>query len=302
MLTADFRVCRGLNTQAAPEALGWDSRTGAWEAARLLDVDVLDGGRRVRRRPGRVRVDSRHWRDAFTAPDGATYAVVEAAICRVLPDLSAVPLVALATPGRVAWTALDDLVFWANGLEKGLVQHGEPAAWGGIPYPSAAEADRFVSPPAGTVLGAHGGRVWIGDGCMLCFTEGAGGWHFWQDAAAQIEMPGEITMIRSVDDGLYVGTTAGTYVLAGMDPARMPFRRVSIDPVIPGSDLSVRADDWGRFDPQNAALWTSPRGICLGLSQGLLVNLTTNRVALDVPASEAAAIVLPRRYIAILHP
>jgi hypothetical protein len=302
MLTADFRVCRGLNTQAAPEGLAWDGRSGAYETAMLLDVDVLDGGRRVRRRPGRVRVDPRRWRDTFTAPDRAVYAVVDDVLCRLLSGPTPFPLLPLETPGRVVYAALDDLVFWSNGLEKGLIQHGEPVAWGGKTWPVASEADRFVSPPAGTVLGAHAGRIWIGDGCMLCFTEGAGGFHFWQMATGYFEMPGEITMIRGADDGLYVGTTAGVYVLAGMDPGQMQPRRVSIDAAIPGSDVSVRADDWGRFDPQNAAMWTSPRGVGLGLQQGILVQITKNRVAFDAPASMAAAIALPRRYVAILHP
>uniref|UniRef100_I2Q1D8 Uncharacterized protein n=1 Tax=Desulfovibrio sp. U5L TaxID=596152 RepID=I2Q1D8_9BACT len=302
MLTAAFRTCRGLNTQAAPEALAWDSRSGAFEAARLVDVDVLDNGRRVRRRPGRVRVDGRVWRDPFTGPDGAVYAVIDDVLCRVLADLTPVPLLPLTTPGRLAWTALDDLVFWTNGIEKGLIQNGEPKAWGGLAWPVAGEADRFVSPPAGQVLGTHGGRVWIGDGVFLSFTEGAGGFHFWQDGASFFEMSAEVTMIRPANDGLYVGTTDGVWFLAGLDPGQMAPRRVSFDPAILGSDVTVRADEWGRFDPQLSPLWTSSRGICLGLQQGLVINLTKNRVALDAPASVAAAINLPRRYVCVLHP
>lgn len=302
MLTATFRSCRGLNTQAAPEALAWDAKSGAYEAAALVDVDVLDSGRRLRRRPGWSRVDGRAWRDSFTGPDGTVYAVVDAALCRILPGLAVEPLVALGTFGRVAWTALDDVAFWSNGIEKGLIQNGAPRAWGGVAWPVASEADRFVSPPAGTVLGAFAGRVWIGDGRLLCYTEGAGGWHFWQDRASFFEMSAETTMIRPALDGLYIGTADGVWFLAGADPGQMQPRRVSFDPAVSGSDLLVRAEEWGRFDPQLAPLWTSSRGICLGLQQGYLINLTKNRVALDAPASVAAASLLPRRYVAVLHP
>lgn len=301
VISIPFRNCLGLNTQAAPEALTWDGQTGAWEAAQLINVDVLDG-RRIRRRPGFSSVDARAWRDPFTGPDGRQYAVVDDVLSLILPDLSTYPLVALLTPGRVVWCSLDDVVFWTNSIERGLIQAGTPGPWGGKTWPIRDEADRFVPPPPGQVLGSFAGRVWIGEGTMLHFTEGAGFFHFYQDAASYFEMPGEVTMIQGVDNGLFAGTSAGVYFLAGLDPLQMQPRLVSDDPAILGSDVACRADDWGKFDPATAVLWTSSRGVCLGLQDGLVISLTKNRVALDVPAASGAPVLLPRRYVVVLHP
>lgn len=301
-----FQGFRGLNTVSSPEALRYDPRTGSCELAVAMDVDILDGGRRMRRRPGRSRVAAGHWRDAWNAPDGAAYAVVDDVLCEVRADLSTRPLVALQSPGPVVYAALGDLIFWSNGIEAGMVQSGEAAAWGGKTYPVRSEAGRFISPPPGAVLAGFAGRVWIADGCLLCFTAGPGRWHFYEDAAGSIELPGEIAMIRPVDDGLYVGTSLGTYYLAGSDPARMTRLLVDADPVTaPGSDVAVRADEISpKAPPSGACLWTSQRGILCGLPGGIVLKLTHSQAAFDAPAARAAAVWLPtsRRYVVVLHP
>ena len=303
MIVAHFALWRGLNTQAHPQGLLYDPGSGACELALAVNVDVLDQGRRLRCRPGYALAAFGHWRDGYDAPDGRAYAVLDDVLGEVLEDLSVRPLVALQSPGPVSWVALGDIVFWSNGVESGLIQWGEARAWGGRRFPVASEAARYVDPAAGQVLGAAFGRVWIGREDALHYTAGAGAWAFEKAGVSGIPFPARITMIRPVDNGLYVGTEAGVFFLAGTDPtAGMAMRRVSSDAAIPGSDVLVRADDYGRFDPVPGVIWTAPRGICLGLPDGVVINLTKNRVALEAPASGATAVALPLRYVAILHP
>jgi len=299
-----FRACLGLNTVAAPEALAYDGQTGAWEAAQLVNLDVLDGGKRLRTRPGHSLVASGVWRDAYTAPNRRVYAVVDDVLVEVLADLSTRSLVALTTAGRVVWCALDDLVFWTNGVEHGLIQDGEAAAWGGKTYPVKSEAGRFVDPAAGQVLGAGFGRVWIGRGNVLNYTAGAGGWHFEEDGYNGIDFSSTITMIRAVDDGLYVGTDVGTYFLAGTDPSKMQLTLASPDPVpAQGTDVAIRSDEiTQKYNPAGAVIWTSTRGVVFGLSGGIVLQPTKDRVALDASASRGAAVLLGRRYVVVLHP
>ena len=304
MFAIAFGPCLGLDTKKAPTALTRDAQTGAWEAAQLVNLDVLDGGGRLCLRHGSSKVASGCWRDAFQAPAGRTYAVVDDVLVQVLGGLSTRSLVPLATTGRVVWCSLDDLVFWTNTIEMGLIQGGDAAAWGGKTWPVASEADRFISPPPGQVLGAYAGRVWIGAGSTLHFTEGAGGWHFYQDAANQIEMAGEVTMIAPVDDGLYVGTDAGVWFMAGADPTKgMPMTMVSPFPAILGTSRRARSDNvTSKYNPAGAALWMSSRGAMLGMPSGIVVQLTGNRVVLDAPASFGAPLLLDSRYTVILHP
>ncbi|MHC1788993.1 hypothetical protein [Solidesulfovibrio sp.] len=298
-----FQSWRGLNTVSSPEALRHDPRTGAFELAVAVNVDVLDSGRRAKTRPGFGLALPGDWRDGYTAPDGRAYAVKDNVLVEVLGDLSTRPLAALATSGRVAWAALDDLVFWTSGVESGMIRAGEALAWGGKVYPEASEAGRYVAPPPGTVLAGFAGRVWIGAGPLLHYTDGDDG-QFYQDAANYLEMPGEITVLAPVDDGLYVGTTAGVWFLAGTDPTTgLQMVPVSSDAATPCTSLPIRSDEiTQKYNAAGAAIWTSRHGIVFGLTGGIVLQPTKDRVALDAPAQFGAACLVGRRYVVLLHP
>jgi hypothetical protein len=299
-----FGPCLGLNTQVDADALAYDGQTTAWEAAVVVNADFVGGGKMYRRRPGYSLAMAGNWRNAFKAPNGRQYAVVNDVLSEVLPDLSTSPLVALTTPGRVTWAGLHDLVFWSNGIEQGLIQEGEATTWGGKAYPVESEAGRFVSPPPGTVLAAFAGRVWIADGASLYYTAGADQWQFLDAAGGEIPMSALVTMLQGVDDGLYVGTTAGVWFLAGLNPVQgMVATLVSPFPAIPASSVYVRSDDvTQKYNPAGAAFWMSTKGIMCGLPSGIVLQLTKNRVALDAPASFAAVWLSDRRVTFVLHP
>lgn len=303
MVGVRFSQCLGLNTISSPEALPHDPQTGAWAAASLVNLDVLDGGRRLRTRPGFSLAEAGHWRDAYNAPDGRTYAVVDGLICEVRSPSETVPLVSLAAPGRVVWAALGLNVYWSNGVESGRILGGVVVPWGGYTWPVASEAGRYSDMPAGGVMAGFAGRVWIGDGSLLLYSVGDDA-QFHEGAANYLEMPATITMLAPVDDGLYVGTMAGAWFLAGTDPTQgMPMTLVSADPVVPFSFVSVRSDEITKqVNPCGAAIWTSRRGIVFGLSGGIVIQPTKDNVALDVSPSYGAPVLLGRRYVVVLHP
>lgn len=308
MMRFAFRAFRGLDTVSDPESVAYDRRSGACALAVATDVEILDGGRRLARRPGRVKAAGGHWRDGWNAPDGTAYAVVDNVLCEVRPGPATRDLAILATTGPVRFAALADLVFWDNGVEAGLIQDGQAVAWGGKLFPVASEAGRHASPaPGGGVLAGFAGRVWWAAGRDLRYTAGAGRWHFYKTGAGSIPMPADIAMLRPVDNGLYVGTALGVYFLAGTDPIKgMPRLLASPEPVTAvGSDVAVRADALSsRIPPAAACLWTSRSGIHGGLADGVVLNLTHSQVAMDAPALRAAAVWLPstRRYVVVLHP
>ena len=300
MVGIRFSKCLGLNAADAPGDLVFDGKSGAWESPGLVNVRV-DAGR-LRSREGFTRVDALPWRDAYTSPDGRVFAVVDGVLSQILSGPVAAPLVLLATPGRVSWAALDDLVFWSNGVEKGLIQDGEAVEWGGKVFPDELTASWYVDPPAGEILEGFAGRVWIGTAKTLVFTEGAGFHHFWMQAESNFDLPWDVTLLRGVADGLYVGTAGGTFFLEGTDPSAMKPRLVDSSPAVLGTDLAVTASDLGKFDPTDAVLWASRKGICLGLPGGNVVKLTHSKAEMDVPARVGMSFQTDRRFITLLRP
>lgn len=122
-------------------------------------------------------------------------------------------------------------------------------------------------PPAGTVLAFYNGRIYIGVGDQLYFTE-----PFRLGAIREInyhQFAQEITIVHPVDDGLIVVADAH-YFLRGPDPAVM-----ELEVVLPhGAAKGTRV-----IPPDtDMAYWVSEEGVIEASRNGGLRNLTKDRV------------------------
>jgi hypothetical protein len=304
VITVPFRACLGLNTRSDPSSLAYDPQTSSWEAARLLNLDVLDGGRRWRNRPGysvalqfpapphSPQVDGDIW---YVAAGDTLYRVAGMVKTAFLTNL---------TPGlRLGWCRLGQSLYWSNGVQQGRITDGQAKGWGGIPFSSdQREAAEYATVSAGNVLAAAAGRVWIGVGNDVVYT--APGYpHHVRVGSCRLPQSSAVRMIAPVDGGLYVGTDDRIVYLAGFDPGSMQQTVVSHDPVIPRMCVPVLASDvMSKLNPVRAYLWATARGLELALPEGNILKLTFDKVAMNATASGGAILLLPRRAVAIYHP
>jgi hypothetical protein len=100
-----------------------------------------------------------------------------------------------------------------------------------------------------------------------------------------------ITMIRMVEDGLYVGSEDQVHFLRGNDIQEGGFdlEIVTDYGCILGTDISTTSD----FFPEAKAkglviVWTSPRGICTGSNSGGFINHSYNIVSIPEATSGCA--------------
>jgi hypothetical protein len=120
------------------------------------------------------------------------------------------------------------------------------------------------------------GRLWTAALDMLLYTRP---YHEMLDLREDFIPMGErIAAHGAVSDGLYVATLSETYFFAGTDPAEMiPDLRADFG-AIPGTMVEVDGRVVGEGSNVTALMWASPRGICVGLPGGQVVNLTERRV------------------------
>lgn len=304
MNTVRLRSCRGVNANHVPFRLWLDLRTGAWDAAEAVNVVVDDTGA-VSRCEGYALALPGQWHSLWA--DGEdVLGVWGAALVRVRPDNAVEVLREGLTPGaRVAFCRVLSWVFWSNGCESGVIEDGgENGPWGGRAWPYADDGRDMSGPPAGTILEAAFGRVWIAQGRHVWCTE-PGFYHF-VDRAAGFLAPfdGEVTMLRAVDDGLYVGTERRTYFLAGGDPGRMTYRQSAAARAVPGTDVAVDpalVPGLGRMALEApGVLWVGREGVMFGGPGGQTANLTKNRTPFPV-GSRGAACIYDGRYLAVLE-
>ncbi|MYL84866.1 hypothetical protein GTA51_17270 [Desulfovibrio aerotolerans] len=290
-------ACLGLGTASGPQGLLCDPETGRYELAEAINVDVVAG--RLVRRPGYERLSDYGFSQLYS--DGATlYGVCCDGLYQIPGQGRPALLRSGLTPGApMAFVTVAGTVYFANGFETGRIREGAAEDWSGQRYPGPDRIERYAAPPAGHALASHAGRIWIAVGNCVHFTEGAGLFD-WVDGLGGFLPPfiGRIRMLAPVTGGLFVGDDAGVVHVAGTDPKKMTFARVSPVAPLPGSVASLPAGRHPRVAGQDldgdAAIWAATDGIHLGLPGGRVRRIA----AAAIPATTRAAAVATRgRYL-----
>jgi len=298
-MSRDVRLtaCLGLGAVSGPSGLVCDPETGRYELAEAVNVDVVDG--RIVRRPGFERLSPYGFSQLYS--DGAAlYGVCCDGLYQIPGQGEPALLRGGLTPGAtMAFVAAAGTVYFANGFETGRIRQGAVEAWAGQRYPGPDRIGRYGPPPAGHALACHAGRIWIAVDDCVHFTEGAGLFD-WVDGLGGFLPPfvGRIRLLAPAAGGLFVGDDAGVVHVAGTDPKKMTFARVTNAAPIPGSlallPAGRHARAAGRDLDGDAAVWAAPDGIHLGLPDGSARRIA----AAAIPAGARAAAVATRgRYL-----
>ena len=290
-------ACLGLGDSTRPTGLVCDPETGRFELAEAVNVDVTAG--RIVRRPGYERLADCGFTQLYS--DGAAlYGMYRDGLYQIPGQGQPALLRGGLTPDApMAFLAVAGTVYFANGYETGRIREGAAEAWAGERYPCPDRIGRYGPPPAGHALASHAGRIWIAVGNCVHFTEGAGLFD-WVDGLGGFLPPfvGRIRLLAPTTGGLYVGDDAGVVHVAGTDPKKMTFARVSPSAPIPGSlallPAGRHARAAGRDIDGDAAIWAATDGIHLGLPDGSVRRIASAAI----PATTRAAAVATRgRYL-----
>lgn len=167
----------------------------------------------------------------------------------------------------------------------------------------------FGPPPAGQLIAYYRGRMYVAVGDVLYVSEGFGYELF--DLRKYIPLDGRITLLAPLTEreqqesgknsGLFVGTDQSCGVLVGSSPEDFQYvpkvNYGAVEGALAYVDGSVFGDD-----SQGARLlpmWLSEQGICVGLPEMTVRNLTRTKYGFPVNGSGAAIFMPgPNRFIA----
>lgn len=173
--------------------------------------------------------------------------------------------------------------------EVGVAPPGSVFEYGGLITAGAPVALQFKRrPPAGDVIGYHAGRLYIGQGDVLWHTDPLQ-YHHVDARHGYVPVNGQVTMLATVEGGLFVGTDRETVFLEGTDPAQMFVRHRSASAVLRGSLVFLPGAlvfD-GSLPISRVPFWTSATGVCAGLPDGSVREITAKRFT--VPSAVRAA-------------
>lgn len=286
----------GLVNTVGMEALKSD------EFWRAVNVDIDDAGR-VRRRRGYTQVSTTPTHSLYTSESGVVYGVCNGILSVIHPDYSTIPLLVgvgddYASGGLgLDYAQVGTDIYFSGTSASGIIRTETNVvdAWGPVEdfwlspvvNPTvtlpAIRGKLLGSPPRASFLTAYNGRIYCAQGNTVWATE-LFLYTLVDKTRNFMQFEGDVTMLGTVGDGLYVGTTEGLWFLAG--PA-FPLKRVRVmdSPIIPRSMTYVPAE---LANPPQVGLdadtplevsimFQSSRGVCVAMDSGKAMNLTESK-------------------------
>lgn len=280
-----------------------EERLAPGELAAAVNVDVDDAGQ-LRRRRGYALVDAASYHSAITVAD-RHFIVRDGLLGTLDAGLNFTSLIDVG-PDPLSYTAVGDVVYFASRSASGKIIGTTVHPWGEeggagewispVMRPTetlgAISGQTLSRPPLATEIEYYKGRIYLADGKWLWATE-----LYLYDKLDRtknfIPFEHDITMVRAVGDGLYVGTTAQLFFLQGILAKGLERTLVVDSPVMRGSSVRAPTADVhpqaknGPVPEGNSPVFMTGDGICVGLDGGQVYNLTRGRVGF--PSAQSAA-------------
>lgn len=290
----------GLNNNMDPARIRFDPKTGVQDLAAAYNVDHDETGRLSRRKgfSSTARTENVH---SLFCDGGECVFATGSSLCVLNSDYS-YSAVASVTPGaQVAYLQLHNRVYWANGFEKGYVEDGENHAWVIGTYVGPATTRQYYDPPVGTHLAHHGGRIFVIQGKVAWHSEPFN-LNAFDLVRNYLPFQSNLRMFRPVRDGVWVSTQRKIYFLAGTIPSEYARMETAAYPAIEWTDAPLDLENLGAGElTGKGAIWTSTKGVCVGLPGGQMINLTYKKV--NYPdARKGAGLVMGKKYVGLLEP
>lgn len=280
-----------------------EERLAPGELAAAVNVDVDDAGQ-LRRRRGYALVDAASYHSAITVAD-RHFIVRDGLLGTLDAGLNFTSLTDVG-PDALSYTAVGDVVYFASRSASGKIIGNTVHPWGQtggdgewispVMRPTetlgAISGQTLSRPPLASEIEYYKGRIYLGEGKWLWATE-LYLYDLLDKTKSFIPFEHDITMVRAVTDGLYVGTTQQLFFLSGILAKGLERTLIVDSPVIRGSavwaptaDVHPQAKN-GPVPEGNSPVFMTGDGICVGLDGGQVYNLTRGRVVF--PGAERAA-------------
>lgn len=182
---------------------------------------------------------------------------------QLLEDYTTVAIrTGMALGATVKYTVFNDRVYYANGFQAGYILNFQN-------YSFMDPAREFKAPlPIGKHIEKHTVNILIAVGNTLYISDPLS--DYYDVRYGYRRFSDDITMIRSVGAGLYVGDSQVYFVRGAINEE---FARSNAYPLpaIEGTDLTRQENE------REFAIWTSEDGVCLGDDSGRVMNITKDR-------------------------
>lgn len=267
------------------------------------NVDIDDAGQ-ARRRRGYAAMAAGSFHSLKNVGE-VVYGVRDGLLGVVNPDYTFTSLGVSGGVEPISYTAVGDTVYYTSLDVSGKVTGGVAEDWGvrggdGIwvspvmtPTDTLGQVygQNLHAPPVAALCERYNGRIYLAAGRYLWATE-LYLYDYVDRTRNFFQFEADITLLLSVDDGLYVGTKDRVHFLGGAMSTGLRLREVLEVGAIPGSAVAVHSSDL-RLPMQEqpaegpAGMVLTQRGVYALLAGGTTLPLTRGRA--EFPSAQSAA-------------
>lgn len=255
------------------------------ELVQAVDVDLDHTGRATTRKGYRkIRTGNIH---SAWCKGGLCLFVDGQELYRLHDDLSATKLADLQTDRPIDFEDVNGTVVFSNGVDLGFVESGA-VVWPETPKVGTLPV---VPTPAGQLLTFYNGALLVASGDQLVTTL-AYNLEAVHATKGFAPMGSFITMLKAVDDGVWLSTSDAVYFMSGLGYDEVVFRKILDEPAIfrtaQLSDANLLGGDHQLI---GKVVWfATTRGIYIGGNSGQLIPVSEGTVSVGSGSSGAGVI------------
>lgn len=291
-----FRSSSGLMTTVDPTRIPYDPESGVTALAKAVNITHDETGRPTRRR-GYTLKQSGGFHSLF-CDEGDCFVGSGPYLYRVGTDYSLQQLRGALSGARISFLQHNEETYYANGWQNGVIRDGVSYSWPVGAYEGPDTIRQFSGAPVGQHLAYYNSRFYVSRNKVLWISEPFAPGLF-DRARGFIQFENKITMIKPVDNGVFVSDTKRTWFLAGKDYTDFEQKLAAPYPALEWSDAVeyISASELGLEAVGHCALWGSPEGAILGTPDGRAINLTKDRVVYPKLGAQGAGLLRNKNFI-----
>lgn len=244
----------------------------------LVEADniYIDNKGRVTRRPGYTKKYTPSGKvHSMWSNDRICLFVEGSALMRLHEDYTASVIRSNISTLPVDYDEWNETVYYTNASVIGYIVNGIDQAINdpGIDFKDAIPSGQHITYYNGRIYVARNQTIWYTDAYALNRVD---------MRKNVIPMKDEITMMKAVDDGIYVSIgdiddRSSVIFLGGTTPEEFTYREVADYGAIEGTGRKVKGAFVGDGVVGDPVMWSSRKGLCIGANGGSFRNLTAGR-------------------------
>jgi len=290
-----FTGASGLNTVDDPARIKFDPETGVSDLQLATDINIESNGR-VSRRQGFSLLQAGNFHslfcnggDCFVGKDGLLY--------QVKGDLSLLGVRSGLSGGRISFSDTGKRVNYTNSTQNGVIENSVSSAWSKKGFEHPDELEPYYAAPVGSLTWFCGGRAFVAVGDTVFYSEVTEPGLF-KLGTRHFRLDSTVIMGAPVKSGAFVSTAKKTYFIntAGERPR---CDQIANYPAVANSACHDLAEGLrlGLQSPGLCSFWLSKTGVCVGMPDGAMVNMTESKVSLTGHDAGSGATLLMGPYL-----